>query len=101
YISIGALQEQLDGSGVRLCVIGACNAGRLFRPEIYQSLDDKCGDPLFLPANNGIINCSLGYDPACSQVAVMRRADSHIESTIEGDTGELSLAARLLLEDKI
>lgn len=97
YISIGALQEKLDGSGVRLCVIGACNAGRLFRLEIYKTLDPRVRDPLFLPATLGIINASKGYDPSRSTVIVARRAESEIETTSDGDTSELSPSARSAL----
>jgi hypothetical protein len=97
YISIGALQEKLEGLGVRLCVIGACNAGRLFRPEIYKTLDPRVRDPLFLPATLGIINASKGYDPSRSTIVVGRRAESEIETTSDGDTTELSPSARSAL----
>lgn len=97
YISIGALQERLEGLGVRLCVIGACNAGRLFRPEIYKTLDPHPGDRLFLPATMGIINASPKYDPAKSKMIVVRRAASEIETTSDGDTSELSPITRSIL----
>lgn len=97
YISLGALQEKLDGVGVRLCVIGACNAGRLFRPEIYKSLNPRPGDPLFLPPTLGIVNASPGFDPAGSKILVVRRAESEIETTSDGDVSELSPAAREIL----
>ena len=97
YISIGALLEKLDGLGVRLCVIGACNAGRLFRPEIYRELNPRPGDPLFLPATLGIVNASAKYDPASSKIVVVRRAESEIETTSDGDTSELSPLARIIL----
>lgn len=97
YISIAALQEKLDGLGVRLCLIGACNAGRLFRPEIYETLDAKTRDPLFLPATLGIINATKGYDPSQSKMVVARRAESEIETTSDGDTSELSPQARKAL----
>lgn len=98
YISVGALQEKLEGmTGVRLCVIGACNSGRLFRPEIYKTLNPRPGDPLFLPATLGIINASQGYDPSKSNMLVVRRAESEIETTSDGDTSELSPITRSVL----
>ena len=97
YISIGGLQEKLDDLGVRLCVIGACNAGRLFRPEIYKALDPKTRDPLFLPATLGIINATREYDSSHSKMIVVRRAESEIETTSDGDTSELSPSARTVL----
>lgn len=97
YIAIAALQEKLEGLGVRLCVIGACNAGRLFRPEIYKSLNPQPHDPLFLPATLGIINSSKEYDPARSKLTVVRRAESEIETTSDGETSELSPVTRMML----
>jgi hypothetical protein len=97
YISVGGLQEKLDGLGVRLCVVGACNSGRLFRPEIYKALNPHPGDPLFLPATLGIIDASREYDPAKSKMLVVRRAESEIETTTDGDTSELSPIARSVL----
>lgn len=97
YISVGALQEKLEGLGLRLCVIGACNSGRLFRPEIYKILNPHPGDPLFLPATLGIINASREFDPAKSRMLVVRRAESEIETTSDGDTSELSPIARSVL----
>ena len=97
YISIAALQEKLEGIGVRLCVIGACNSGRLFRPEIYRTLNPQPHDRLFLPATLGIINASKDYDPARSKVIVVRRAESEIETTSDGYTSELSPVTRIVL----
>lgn len=97
YISVGALQEKLEGLSVRLCVIGACNSGRLFRPEIYKTLNPRPGDPLFLPATLGIINASQGYDPSKSKMLIVRRAESEIETTSDGDTSELSPITRSVL----
>ena len=97
YISIGALQEKLEGVGVRLCVVGACNAGRLFRPEIYKKLNPQPHDRLFLPATRGIINASAEYDPLKSKVIIVRRAESELETTSDGDTSELSPIAREVL----
>src|SRR5207244_8642524 len=97
YISIAALQEKLEGLGVRLCVIGACNAGRLFRPEIYKTLNPQPHDRLFLPATLGIINASKDYDPVRSKMIVVRRAESEIETTSDGNTSELSPLTRIML----
>jgi hypothetical protein len=98
YISVGALQEQLDATGVRLCVITACNAGRLFRPAIYKMLDTQTRDPLFLPATLGIVNASSGYDPARSVVGVLYPAKSALETTNEGEVSELAPLTRRMLE---
>jgi hypothetical protein len=98
YISIGALQEQLDATGVRLCIITACNAGRLFRPAIYRTLNTRTRDPLFLAATLGIVNASSGYDPARSVVSVLYPAKSALETTNEGDVSELAPLTRRLLE---
>ncbi|MEK6323689.1 MAG: hypothetical protein AABN33_18765 [Acidobacteriota bacterium] len=97
YISVAALQEKLEGLGVRLCVIGACNAGRLFRPEIYNTLNPQPHERLFSPPTLGIINASKGYDPARSKMIVVRRAASEIETTSDGDTSELSPLTRMML----
>jgi len=97
YISVGGLQEKLEGLGVRLCVIGACNSGRLFRPEIYKTLDPHPGDRLFLPATLGIINASRDFDPAKSKMLIVRRAESEIETTSDGDASELAPITRSIL----
>lgn len=39
YAAIGALTERLADAGIRTCVLAACNARRLLRPEIYHQLD--------------------------------------------------------------
>jgi hypothetical protein len=97
YISLGALQERLEQAGVRLCIVGACNAGRLYRPEIYKALKEQTGDRLFLPPTLGIINSSDKFDPSKSEVIMARRAESRIETTNEGDISELSPIAQQLL----
>ncbi|MFL6277732.1 MAG: hypothetical protein ACJ74G_21300 [Blastocatellia bacterium] len=97
YISVGALQERLEPLGVRLCIIAACNSGRLFRPEIYNRLNPHPGDPLFLPPTDGIINSSPGFNPSHSRVLMARRAESNIDATSEGVSTELSLTAQTLL----
>jgi hypothetical protein len=89
YISIGALQEQMERAGVEIIVLSACNSGRLLRPEIYNTLDRGNGDPLFLPATLGIVNASHGFDPASSSVRVLRRVQSNLETLLHAETGEL------------
>jgi hypothetical protein len=84
YTAIGALTERLAAAGVRTAVLAACNARRLLRPEIYHQLDST---RLFLPATLGILN---GGDATESNVRLLTRADSHIESLSMGSTGELS-----------
>ncbi|MFN7945075.1 MAG: hypothetical protein U0Z53_06965 [Blastocatellia bacterium] len=97
YISLGALQEQLDGSGISRLVLTACNTGRLFRPEIYNTLKLPPHDPTVLPATRGIINASPDFDPARSRVELVRRTDSRIEQTSEGHYRELPEAVRRAL----
>jgi hypothetical protein len=89
YISIGALQEQMEGAGVEIIVLSACNSGRLLRPEIYNRLNRRNGDPLFLPATLGIVNASEGFDPASSSVRVLRRVQSNLETLLHAETREL------------
>ena len=101
YISIAGLQEQLQGSGVRLCVVAACNSGRLFRPEIYYRLDPDNGDKLFKPATDGIVDASEAFDATASDVVVARRADSHIENTTEGRASDLAPGTLTLLEQAL
>ena len=86
YAAIGALTERLASAGVRTCILAACNARRLLRPEIYHQLDRT---RLFLPATLGILNGG-GKDANESGVRLLARADSHIESMSKGSTGELS-----------
>ncbi|MEW6732366.1 MAG: hypothetical protein AB1489_13645 [Acidobacteriota bacterium] len=76
YISLGALQEQLEGSGVEQCIISACNSGRLYRPEIYRRLSTTG----LLPANFGIINASRNYKPSPTAVKILRREESRYEA---------------------
>ncbi|HEY0099284.1 MAG TPA: hypothetical protein VGB76_10075 [Pyrinomonadaceae bacterium] len=97
YLSVGALQERLEGTGIRLSIITACNAGRLFRPHIYKRLNTRTGDPLFLPATLGVVNASPNYDPSKSALRVVYPSKSSLETTNEGDTSELSPAAQKAL----
>jgi hypothetical protein len=94
YISIAALQEKLEGMGVKLCVIAACNSGRLFRPGTYKTIKPQPRDSLFLPATFGIINATSKFDPRLSQIVMARRRESRIETTSEGKISELSPMAR-------
>ncbi|MFL6253920.1 MAG: hypothetical protein ACJ74T_02780 [Pyrinomonadaceae bacterium] len=84
YVSVGGLQQQLAGAGVRLSVIAACNSGRLFRPEIYYTLDTHPGDPLFLPATRGVVNAAPGFRANESDMRVLYPAASHLEAANEG-----------------
>jgi hypothetical protein len=97
YVSVGALQERLGRAGVRRCVLAACNAGRLFRPHIYNALDRDARDPLFLPATLGFVDASPDFDPARSGVVLIRRADNLKENTTEGSAADLTPAARAAL----
>jgi hypothetical protein len=97
YISVGALQEKLEGNGVRLCVITACNAGRLFQPQIYRALNKHTNDPLFLPATLGIINASPHYTPKPNSPRVVYPGKSDLETINYGETGEFAPVTRTLL----
>jgi hypothetical protein len=99
YISVGALLERLDGSGVRICLLAACNAGRLLRPENIQEIKPTEGNRLFEPATLGIINASPNYDPSQSSVTIGRRAESHIEVINECRIAEFSPVVRAHLVD--
>jgi hypothetical protein len=94
YIAVGALQERLEADGVYYVVISACNSGRLLRPAIYNHLDPYCGDKLFLPATNGILDASEDFDPRLSAVMIIRPQSSHIETTLVGRVAELRPATR-------
>jgi len=83
YVSIGGLQQQLAGAGLRLCVIAACNSGRLFRPEIYYTLNTRPGDPLFLPATRGVVNAEPDFRSTEGDVRVLYPAASHLEAANE------------------
>jgi hypothetical protein len=97
YISPGGLLEQLGGTGVSVCLLAACNAGRLFRPENYQSVKADEGNHLFEPATLGVINASPNFDPERSRIAIARRAESHIEVINECRISEFSAATRAAL----
>lgn len=97
YISVGALQERLEADGVFYVVISACNSGRLLRPAIYNVLNPYCGDKLFLPPTNGIVNAAEDFDPRLSAVMLIRPQSSHIETTLVGTVAELRPATRRAL----
>ncbi|MBW3564168.1 MAG: hypothetical protein KY459_05545 [Acidobacteria bacterium] len=97
YISVGALQENLAGTGVELVILSACNSGRLLRPEIYSALDRSVRDPLFLPATLEIIDASPEFDAARSPVKVLRRVESNLETLLHAGTDELAPIARSAL----
>jgi hypothetical protein len=90
YVSVGGLQQQLAGAGVRLSVIAACNSGRLFRPEIYYTLNTHPGDPLFLPATRGVVNAAPGFRAGESDMRVLYPAASHLEAANEGYVREFA-----------
>ena len=94
YIAPAALQESLEGSGVRVCLLAACNAGRLFRPENYLTVRADADNHLFEPPTLGTINASAVFDPARSSMTIVRRVESHIEVINECRVSELSPAAR-------
>ena len=97
YISLGALQERLSAAGVERAILAACNTGRLYRPEIYKKLDMSVKDPTVLPATLGVINASPGFDPSTSTVELVRRTDSRLEQTSEGQYRELPASVRRAL----
>lgn len=97
YISVGALQQRLESDGIFYVVISACNSGRLLRPAIYNVLNPYCGDKLFLPPTNGIVNAAEDFDPRLSAVMLIRPQSSHIETTLVGTVAELRPATRRAL----
>jgi hypothetical protein len=90
YIAPAALQEQLEGTGIRFFLLAACNAGRLFRPGNYRTVQADAGNPLFEPATLGVINASPEFKPERSSITVARRAESHLEVINECSLSELS-----------
>jgi hypothetical protein len=97
YISLGALQEHLAAAGVERAILGACNTGRLYRPEIYKRLNMSVKDPTVLPATLGVINASPKFDPSKSPVELVRRIESRLEQTSEGKYLELPESVRRAL----
>jgi hypothetical protein len=93
YIAPAALQENLEGTGIRYCLLAACNAGRLFRSANYRTVQADAGNPLFEPPTLGIINASKDFNPDKSSITIARRAESHLEVINECGLSELSPAA--------
>jgi hypothetical protein len=93
YIAPAALQEKLEGTGIRFCLLAACNAGRLFRPENYRTVHAEAGNRLFEAPTLGIINASVDFNPAKSLITIARRAESHLEVISECNLSELSPGA--------
>jgi hypothetical protein len=94
YIAPAALQENLEGTGIRFCLLAACNAGRLFRPDNYRAVRADAGNRLFEPPTLGIINASKEFSPAQSSITIARRAESHLEVINECSLSELSPGTR-------
>lgn len=97
YISLGALREYLAEAGVERAILTACNTGRLYRPEIYRKLNMSVKDPTVLPATLGVINASPGFKSSTSSVELVRRTDSRLEQTSEGQYRELPAPVRRAL----
>ncbi len=90
YIAPAALQENLEGTGIRFCLLAACNAGRLFRPGNYLNVRADAGNRLFETPTLGIINATADFNPAKSSIRLARRAESHLEVISECNLSELS-----------
>lgn len=90
YIAPAALQEMLEGTGIRYCLLAACNAGRLFRPDNYLTVRGDPGNRLFETPTLGIINASPSFNPAKSSITIARRTESHLEVINEFSMSELS-----------
>jgi len=97
YLSAGALLENLEGSGVKIVLLAACNSGRLLRPERFHELTPVEGNPLWEPATLGIINSSKQFDASEMSVTIGRRAESHIEIINECHISEFSPSVRSVL----
>ncbi len=97
YISAGALLENLQDTGVHTCLLAACNAGRLFRPENFHAVRAGEGNRLFEPATLGVINASADFDPNQSNIIAGRRAESHLEVINECHLSEFSPVVRRAL----
>lgn len=97
YLSIGGLQERLAALNLRTCVVDACNAGRLFRPEIYARLNLRPAERRLLPATLGGSHATPGFVPARSGVTIWRCAENHLETVTQADLTELSAATHAAL----
>ena len=99
YISAGALMESLEDSGVHTCLLAACNAGRLFRPENFHAVRAEEGNKLFEPATLGVIDASSDFNPSQSGVTAARRAESHLEIINECAVSEFAPVTRAALSE--
>jgi hypothetical protein len=96
YSSVGALEEHLDGTGITVAVVGACNAGRLFRPSISLAVNDHLERGV-LPATREIVNATGAFVRGTSGVTFLRRRQSQLETTMEGHRREFSPESRAML----
>jgi len=96
YAAVGALKEQLENARVHVCILSACNSGRLLRPEIYDRLD-PASDRLFLPATLGILSGNADSKSNGEEVIFLARAQSRLESLSMMNTRQLSVATRKVL----
>jgi hypothetical protein len=94
YASVAALDERLYASGVHTCIINACNAGRLFRPEVYRQLDRWTFDRLLLPATAGWLLPSRAYDRTAPRVAFLIPRLNQLQSLTLANVGELDARTR-------
>lgn len=100
YLALGALQERLASSEIEIVVLTACNAGRLFRPEIYHALNRRPRDRKFLPATRGFIDASQQFDSGRAEVRLARRADSRYETLVVGSYSELPTSIRTVIGER-
>lgn len=100
YLALGALQERLASSEIEIVVLTACNAGRLFRPEIYRALNRRPRDRKFLPATRGFIDSSQRFDFDRARVELARRADSRYETLVVGSYSELPASMRKVVGER-
>lgn len=96
YASVGALEEALAEARVGEMILSACNSGRLLRPEIYRRLNRAPGDPLFLPPTIGVLDASPDFDPRASQIEILRRKESFLETLAVVKLQELPACVREL-----
>ena len=101
YISLGGLQERLEPIGLNVVFVSACNAGRLFRPHIFNAIDRRIKDPLFLPATAGIIDARHPMSPQGSPVHLLRRNESKLETLLEGSIDDFPSTLRAQLDGKL
>lgn len=95
YASVAALDQHLARSGVRVVIVGACNANRLFRRSVYRSVDSSIFDPLLLPATHPSL--SVSDQPAAAGVSFLTPQVNQIESLTVADVAELTVPTRVAL----